>query len=320
MLDDGQEEVSCRDEDQGANDVARALLGLVTVQTVANDNEHGKDVGRDGEKLGVVALEAKRGDDSGREVAERVEGVGHEEVHDGEEPEVRVDDGLLGDLAVPVLVGHGGRKGAEALDGEGALLGGEPSGGLGVVREHEPDHDADDDGGDALEDEEPLPTREATLAVEEGDARGEETAKGAGDGDGGGEDGHAGGALLGFVPEAEVHHDTGEETGLGEAEHDADGEETAVGCAGGGADGDDAPGDHDAGDPLGGGEVLKHDVGGELHEDVGDEEEGDGDVVALAGEVEHGDDVVFGLVVVESAGVAEVDSVEVVCDYRVSDC
>lgn len=312
VLHDGEEQVSDRHEDEGTDDVAGALLGLVAVQAVADDDEHGENVGRDREQLGVVPLKAERGDDGGREVAEGVEGVGHEEVHDGEEPEEGVGEGGLCDLAVPVLVAHGGRVGAEALDGEGALLGGEPGGGLRVVGQHEPDHDADDDGGDALEDEEPLPAGEAALVVEEGDARGEEAAEGAGDGDGGGEDGHAGRALFGLVPEAEIHHDTREEAGLGETEHDADGKEAAVGRAGGGADGDDAPGDHDAGDPLGGGEVLEHDVGGELHEDVGDEEERDGDVVAGAGEVEHRDDVVFGGVVVECAGVTEVDAVEVV--------
>ncbi|TKW48863.1 hypothetical protein CTA1_11173 [Colletotrichum tanaceti] len=315
VLHDGQQQVARGDEDEAGDDVARALPGPVAVQAVADDDEHGEDVGRDGQQLGVVALEAERGDDGGREVAKGVERVGHEEVHGGEEPEVGVGDRLARHLAVPVLVLHRGRKGAEALDGEGPLLGRQPGGRLRVVGQHEPDHDADDDGGDSFlrtnQDEEPLPTGEAALAVEEGDARGEEAAKGAGDGDGGGKDGHAGGALLGLVPEAEVHHDAREEAGLGEAEHDADGEEAAVGGDGGGADGDDAPRDHDAGDPLGGGEVLEHDVGRELHEDVGDEEEGDGDVVALAREVEHGDDVVLGRVVVERAGVAEVDAVEV---------
>lgn len=109
-------------------------------------------------------------------------------------------------------------------------------------------------------------------------------------------------------------HDTGEETGLGETEEDADGEKAAVGGDGGGTDSDDAPGDHDAGDPAVGGEVLEEDVGRELHEDVGDEEEGDGNIVALASEVELGDDVVVGGVVVGGAGVAEVDPIEI--DFR----
>lgn len=104
----------------------RALLRLVTVQTIAHDDEQRKDIRRDSEKLRLVAREAERRDNGRREVSECVEGVGHEEVGDGEEPEERIGDGFLGDLAVPVLVVHGGRVGAETLDGEGTLFGGEP--------------------------------------------------------------------------------------------------------------------------------------------------------------------------------------------------
>lgn len=309
---DGEEEISCAYKDQGADDVSRPLPRPVTVETGADNDNHGHDIRRHSQQLRIMSLEAERSDNGRRKVAKRVEGVCHEEVLRGEEPEERVGDGVLGDARVPVLVGHGGGKGPETLDGKGTLLGGEPGGRLGVVGEHEPDEDADEDGGDALEDEEPLPAREPGLAVEEADARGEKAAKRARDGDGRGKDGHPGRALLGLVPEAQVHHNTREEAGLGEPEKHTAGEQAPVGGDGGGADGDDAPGDHDAGDPAAGGEVLEQDVGGELHEDVGDEKEGHGDIVALAGEVELGDDVVLWGVIVEGAGVAEVDSVEVV--------
>ena len=81
---------------------------------------------------------------------------------------------------------------------------------------------------------------------------------------------------------------------------------------GGSADGDDAPADHDAGDPATGGKVLEEDVGGELHEDVGDEEDGHGDVVSLAAEVQLVHNVVVGGVIVQCPGVAQIDSVKVV--------
>ena len=110
----------------------RALLGPVTVKTVANNDEEGKDVGRNCQELGVVSFETERGDDRGGKVPESIKRVGHEEVLDGEEPEEGLHDGLLGDLAVPVLVAHRGSVGAKALDGECSLLGGEPRDSRGV--------------------------------------------------------------------------------------------------------------------------------------------------------------------------------------------
>jgi hypothetical protein len=126
VLNNSKEKISHRDKSQPADDMLRALLRLVTVQTIAHDDEQRKDIRRHSEQLRLVALEAKRRDNGRREVPKCVEGVGHEEVGDGEEPEERVDDGLLGDFAVPVLVVHGGRVGAQALYGEGAFFRGEP--------------------------------------------------------------------------------------------------------------------------------------------------------------------------------------------------
>ena len=80
----------------------------------------------------MSTLKAKRCNDSRRKVSKGVERVGHEKVCDGEEPEEVVGDGFLGDFAVPVFVVHGGRVGAETLDGKGSFFGGEPGDGLGV--------------------------------------------------------------------------------------------------------------------------------------------------------------------------------------------
>jgi hypothetical protein len=126
MLHNSKKKIPNGDKSQPSDNMLRALLRLVTMQTVAHDDEQRKDIWRHSKQLGRVALEAKRRDNGRREVSKCVEGVRHEEVRDGEEPEERVRDGLLGDFAVPVLVVHGGGVRAQTLDGEGAFFGGEP--------------------------------------------------------------------------------------------------------------------------------------------------------------------------------------------------
>lgn len=107
------------------------------------------------------------------------------------------------------------------------------------------------------------------------------------------------------------------ETSLGKTEKDSHNQQTGICRNGGGADGDDTPRDHDSRDPLARRKVLEEDVAGELHQDVGDEEEGHGDVVFLTGQVELGYDVVLGGVIVECACVTQVDSIEVVLEMSV---
>lgn len=112
MLDKGKKKVSSSDKSQTAQHMLGTLLRLVTVETVSNNDKDGKDVGRDSHELTVFTLKAERCDNRGGKVSKGVERVGHEEVGNGEEPEEVVGDGLFGDLAVPVLVVHGGCVGA----------------------------------------------------------------------------------------------------------------------------------------------------------------------------------------------------------------
>lgn len=126
MLNNSKEQITRRNKRQTAHNMLRALLGLIAMQAIAHNDEDSKDIRRNSEELSLVALEAERCDDGGSKVSEGVEGVGHEEVGDGEEPEEGVGDGVFGNFAVPVLVVHGGGVGAETLDGEGAFFGGEP--------------------------------------------------------------------------------------------------------------------------------------------------------------------------------------------------
>jgi hypothetical protein len=68
--------------------------------------------------------------------------------------------------------------------------------------------------------------------------------------------------------------------------------------------GDDAPGHRDEGDPARGGELLEDQVGWQFAEDVGDEEDGDGDLELVAVEAEVGFQGV-------EPGIADVDSGDV---------
>lgn len=103
------------------------------------------------------------------------------------------------------------------------------------------------------------------------------------------------------VEEGEVDVQAGEEAGFYSAEEETACEECAVGINEAGERSDEAPCCGDEGDPAAGGEEFEDQVGGDLEEEVGDEEDGDGDLELLGGEVE------VCLEVVE-AGVANVDS------------
>lgn len=98
-----------------------------------------------------------------------------------------------------------------------------------------------------------------------------------------------------------------EEACLCDSEKEADGQqpfEVMDGCC---ADCDDTPAYHDPTDPNRRREAFHSKVARRFEEDVGDEEDGDGDVVTVAGEIELVDDVVGGNVIVQGACVAQVD-------------
>ena len=115
-----------------------------------------------------------------------------------------------------VGLGHGravpmGALLSHALGSQVLLLDRQPAGRLGVVGEEEPDEDGGQDGGDALEDEEPPPGREAVDLVHVADTEGDGTAKGTGQRGRGEDGGDAHGALVGAVPEGQVVDEAGDE-------------------------------------------------------------------------------------------------------------
>lgn len=88
------------------------------------------------------------------------------------------------------------------------------------------------------------------------------------------------------VEESQVDVQTGEEAGLDGAEEQTAREQRAVRVDEARQRGDEAPGRGDEGDPAAGREDLEDEVGGDLEEEVGDEEDGDGDLELLGREAE----------------------------------
>lgn len=125
-----------------------------------------------------------------------------------------------------MLVGTAGRIGAHPVGRKGPFLLGQEFGGLGIIRQEEPDANADNlcisinhgairqasrtyNGRDPFQDEQPLIAIQTAHARHEANTGGNQTAECATERDGSGKDGHASSALGGFVPEAEVAHDAG---------------------------------------------------------------------------------------------------------------
>ena len=146
--------------------------------------------------------------------------------------------------------------------------------------------DAQHKGGDAFDDHDPSPAGQALDAVEMAQPEAQEAADGAGQGGRHEEVPDPQGQLVLGVEESQVDVHAGKETGLDGAEEEAAGHEGAVALDEAGAGGDDAPRGDDEGEPSAGGELLEDEVGGDLEEDVGDEEDGDGDLVLVALEVD----------------------------------
>jgi hypothetical protein len=91
---------------------------------------------------------------------------------------------------------------SHAVVGELTLLGGQPPGLEGLIRQQEASSDCDNEGGNSLDNEEPPPAREAVLAVELEDSESDETGEGGCENIAGVEDADSGGNLFAGVEDA----------------------------------------------------------------------------------------------------------------------
>ena len=188
---------------------------------------------------------------------------------------------------------------------------GEPGGVARVVTQEEEDGDAAEDGGNALDDEEPLPAVHAGFAFELEQERRDGRADHAGEGGGGHKLGDGAGALFRGEPEGEIENHAGEEASLTDAEQKAHEKERVWAFDEAHTGGDNAPRDHDAGDPEARADLVEEQVAGQIEETLAKEEDaGSG---AVDGGREHEVATHF------ECGEADVDAVEVGKDVEQED-
>jgi hypothetical protein len=174
---------------------------------------------------------------------------------------------------------------------------------IGKILHHPKRRNADDDGDQALQDEDPRPPGFAGDAVHLRDRGGEQAAKGARNGGGGEEDGGAHTELGALVPAAEIVIDAGEQTRLGQTEKPARRRQSREIGHQAHERHTDAPGEHDGWDEDAGTPAFEQDLGEGFEEGVGDEEDGQGEVVLAVGHMQVGLEAL-------DLGVADVGAVE----------
>ena len=151
---------------------------------------------------------------------------------------------------------------------------GQPAGLGRAVGQPEQGDDAEHDGGQRLDDEQPLPpvqAADARHAVQ--DQAGHGGAQEGGNGDRQHEPADDLGAVLAREPVGEIQDHAGEEPGLRHAEQHAQGVERPHAGDQRHRGGDDPPGHHDAGDPAPGAEALQQQVAGHLEDEIRQEEQ-----------------------------------------------
>ncbi|MNV41767.1 hypothetical protein D3C71_1334150 [compost metagenome] len=150
----------------------------------------------------------------------------------------------------------------------------EPFGVLDLIVQMEPDNDAQDDGRNAFEQEQPLPALQAHGAIGElHDAARDRPADHAAKGDARHEDGVDAAPALGREPLGEVVQRARHEAGLQRADQEADEVKPHLAADEHGAGRGNAPGDHDAHDPDPRPHAVQDHVAGHFEQEVADKED-----------------------------------------------
>lgn len=260
-----------------ADHVETSLAVLVSGETTTDGEEAGHDVGRNRHELGHGVAVSETLDNGGKEDGDGVERGVDADGDDHVDPDLPVLHGVLEELHVE-LVGENGAILLKTAEDFLSLTVGEELGSVGVVVHDKEGNDSEEEGDDALDDEDPGPASEVANTVHLHDATGKETTEGTSSSGGGEEDGHAKTALVSAIPHGDVVGDTGEETTLSKTESHADTEKTTEVLDKTHDGGHDGPHNHDEGNPERGAETLHGHVGGNLSGDVEGEEDGDGNL------------------------------------------
>ena len=132
--------------------------------------------------------------------------------------------------------------------------------------------DSQQQGGQALSQENPLPARETEIAVQRQQIAANGAANDSGGGAGGIEHAHRLAAMPGGEPLGQEERDAREEPGLRQTQQEADGDKTPCADDHRGADRAKTPGDHDHRDPAPRAYSGHHHVGGHLEQHIAPEE------------------------------------------------
>lgn len=141
---------------------------------------------------------------------------------------------------------------------------------------------------DALNDEDPGPTTFASNTFHGGNGSRQETTERASRRSRREEDSHAETTFMASVPHGDIVRNTREQTTLRKTQQRSRGQQSSVVRHETHTSSDDSPGDHDGWDPERRLPVLHHHVGGNFGDDIGGEEDHEGDVVVEALHAEGG--------------------------------
>ena len=258
------------DAEQGdANVTETTFPGPVGDVADADGQTRGRRVRRDREQLRPRVRVPEIADDGGEEEGEGVQGPVGAHVDDGGQPGLPVLDRgpevrhlellvLRARLLIPF----------QAADDAGPVDIGQEARLIREVVDHPEGSEADDDGQEAFEDEDPGPPSLAADTPHLPDRARQKPTEGARHGRGGEEDGHADTEFGTLVPTRQVITDAGEQTGLGETEEPPRRHQPAVIVAQAHGDHDDPPQDHDDRDEDGGAKAFEEDVGERFEDGV----------------------------------------------------
>ena len=149
----GEQEITSPDESQSTKCMADTFLGIIRVHCVADDDDKSEHVRGHCEQLRSISGETQVCYDRRREVAERVQGIDHEEIGSGVQPEYRVQQCLFRNLNIEGLVFFVRRKWSHASDSKYTLLFGQELCVTGIVGHEDPDNDSKEDSRDTCQDE-----------------------------------------------------------------------------------------------------------------------------------------------------------------------
>lgn len=229
---------------------------------------------RDAVQLGLDAVVAVRLNNARREVGVAISGHNQAEVHEASDNDLIIFEDVA-DILEGCAALHGGTPliGAEAGRDKRLFAVGEPLDLFGEVGKPKVEEEADNDGQQAFEDEDPAPSSVAADATHLSDRCSEETAEGSCESGAVEEERVSPLRLVAPVPHADEVEGARKHARLEDSQKEPGGAESSVVCYEALEHGDETKSKHVDAQPNVRLELLQEDVGGNLQEYVGHEED-----------------------------------------------